>query len=140
MQYSSISVLIKTFNLFRYNGENIDEDLIDRETKHLQRLKQKIEERKKTHGKQKVLNVITLKQDEEKVLDSKNQVHVEKIVSVDLEDGNKSLPDENKTEKRKKGANDKGSEFKVLGLNDFEKKSQVTPSRYYINKISSSEV
>ncbi|KPI94776.1 putative ATP-dependent RNA helicase Dbp73D [Papilio xuthus] len=114
------------FIINRYNGENVDEDIIDRETKHLQRLKQKIEERKKSHETQKVLDVITLKQDEEKVLNIENQVHVEESVTVDLkEDANYDLPDEKKSEKRKKDTNEKGIEFKVLGLNDFEKKSKV---------------
>ncbi|CAH2050247.1 unnamed protein product, partial [Iphiclides podalirius] len=50
------------FIINRYKGDDVDEDLIDRETKHLQELKQKIEERKKLQVKLQVPDTITLKQ------------------------------------------------------------------------------
>ncbi|CAK1601869.1 unnamed protein product [Parnassius mnemosyne] len=112
------------FIINRYIGENVDDDLIDRETKHLQKLKQKIEERKKTHRNQKAIDTITLKhEDTEKQFECYKPLETENLKDS-VENNDKEITEENKGIKRKKSTNDR-VEFKVLGISDFEKKSKV---------------
>ncbi|CAH2102690.1 unnamed protein product [Euphydryas editha] len=116
------------FVINRYTGINEDSEIINQETLHLQKLKQKIEERKKKYDfNKKTPEIITLK---------------EQDLSVNLE-SNKIITDENKNNKTLENKNEEGdlapvdipaktnkadkhpNEFKVLGNTDFEKKTKI---------------
>ncbi|KAJ2947778.1 hypothetical protein O0L34_g9560 [Tuta absoluta] len=104
------------FVINRYTGTEDDVDIVDQETQHLQNFKQKIEERKKAHASQKKSDVITLRVPE-KLIDNEKNLTEKNIVEAD-----QKLEDLPKPERRSK---DKPtSEFKVLGAQDFEKKTK----------------
>ncbi|XP_041975255.1 probable ATP-dependent RNA helicase Dbp73D [Aricia agestis] len=111
------------FIINRYTDDNDDEKQKDNENLHLQRLKQKIEERRKTFTATRVQpETIVLKEQKEEESENK------------LEEIAQSSPDsqkrtENKTESsilsEKKETKKPAHDFKVLGSDDFEKKVQV---------------
>lgn len=116
------------FHHFRYTDPNEDNDAVNRETLHLQRLKQKIEERKKKHK----LNdsnpdTITLVQPapskDEIIKDGGNQDPARDQNEKSKVADNGPTFSNNTTSKTK--AEKPTSEFKVLGSTDFEKKSKV---------------
>lgn len=122
------------FIYFRYTGENEEEDVINQETLHLQRLKQKIEERKKAYKlNKKIPEIITLK-DPKPIKNLDNE-----LISKD-DNKQSSLNNQNdeldsldaRTESNKKDKLSKSkSEFKILGTTEFEKKSKVFNNSYY---------
>lgn len=100
----------------RYRETNEEVDEIDQETKRLQELKKRIEERKKAFALNKKSDVITLQQPAiEKQDISLNDIEVEKTIVCS---------EEPKTEAKKKESKHR-TEFKVLGVDDFEKKTKV---------------
>lgn len=112
----------------RYRETNEEVDIIDQETKHLQELKKRIEERKKAFASIKSPDVITLHQP---VIDKQDETKDLEVVDVELNDleVEKSTvgTDKLKTEAKKKKKETKPStEFKVLGVGDFEKKAKVS--------------
>ncbi|XP_068626634.1 probable ATP-dependent RNA helicase Dbp73D [Battus philenor] len=112
------------FIINRYKGENIDDNFIERETQHLQRLKERIEERKKSHNTQKVSKVITLKEDLNKDADF-NETPKNPLVNDKRDENNTEGDDQITLNKGNNTTTEKRNEFKVLGLNDFEQKSKV---------------
>ncbi|CAH2238952.1 probable ATP-dependent RNA helicase Dbp73D [Pararge aegeria] len=114
------------FIINRYTDANEDNDVVSRETLHLQRLKQKIEERKKNYKNHTITpDTITLKEQ------GPSQDHK---INNEISNENQDVPDEqDKTETNiedttvyNKSKVDKPiNEFKVLGSTDFEKKIQV---------------
>lgn len=113
--------------LTRYRETNEQVDIIDQESKHLQDLKKRIEERKKAFASNKKPDVITLhqpviqKQDEE--LKDSEVVHVP-LKDLEIE---KTITEKSQTEtKKQKKESIPTTEFKVLGVGDFEKKAKVT--------------
>ena len=92
----------------------------------MQRLKQKIEERKKAYkSSKKTPEVITLKEPELiKELNDKTNAEENKQNLLHTENIEADLSSVNKINSDKK--NKLKSEFKVLGTIDFEKKSQVS--------------
>ncbi|XP_032529172.2 probable ATP-dependent RNA helicase Dbp73D [Danaus plexippus] len=114
------------FVINRYKENNEKDDLINQETLHLQRLKQKIEERKKTHRKSQINNdVIVIKNDEllrdsgPQDIPAENKISEPELKSAEAKSNNEIQP------KRKKKSEQVSTEFKVLGTTDFEKKSKV---------------
>lgn len=102
----------------RYTEANEDVDIIDQETKHLQELKKRIEERKKAFALNKKPDVITLQQPvNEKRYEALKDLKLDKTV-VSIE---KSPPEAKKAKNDSKPT----TEFKVLGVDDFEKKAKV---------------
>lgn len=109
---------------YRYRETNDDVDITDQETKHLEKLKQIIEERKKV-VKKTTPDVITLKAKkntkEEKQIennDANDELESEVNLSVEVEEPPAKKPAKEKAEKPT-------HEFKVLGINEFEKKTKV---------------
>lgn len=111
------------FVINRYRDTNEDIDWVDRESKNLERLKQRIEERRKAHVDHKQSNFITLK--EIKTINEEKKTHENYLKNID-ESHEQEGVSENATKslninKKQKPLN----EFKVLGVNEFEKKIKV---------------
>ncbi|XP_072944775.1 probable ATP-dependent RNA helicase Dbp73D [Epargyreus clarus] len=112
------------FIVNRYKGPEDDTDLINQETIHLQKLKQKIEERKKAYKAPKTSDVITLKPDQTpKPL--KNKDDTTNIEPMELEETNTEKIDNNVDQTPISLKQKPSLEFKVLGCKDFDKKTKV---------------
>ncbi|KAI8438333.1 hypothetical protein MSG28_010899 [Choristoneura fumiferana] len=116
------------FVINRYRDPEEDVDLINQESKQLQKLKQKIEERKRAHSNIKRQDVISLREDKAPsiVAVSKNQPENDTEIegtSNDLKDSKarETQPDTHQTTVKEKST----FEFKVLGTENFEKKIKV---------------
>lgn len=111
------------FVINRYADANEGINLIDQETKHLQKLKQKIEERKKAYNNKKP-NVITLKESlnnpKEKEFNQNKDIIAQ---DDDLIKDNKA--NDSSSIQGGDQLNKTSFEFKVLGHSDFERKTQV---------------
>nr|XP_026494735.1 probable ATP-dependent RNA helicase Dbp73D [Vanessa tameamea] len=115
------------FIINRYTGANEESDVLDQETLHLKRLKQKIEERKKKHIlNKKIPDTITLKEQDVSVKSESTEIISSHNEKDDLETINENketltthVPSKiSKTDKHK-------NEFQVLGNTDFEKKAKI---------------
>ncbi|KAL0901675.1 hypothetical protein ABMA27_006874 [Loxostege sticticalis] len=110
------------FVINRYR-EGDDQDIVNQETKHLEKLKKDIEERKKLHASTNVSNLKSkvIKQSNEAEKDNNTKVTVPKAIEDD------SLIQTSAVEVNLKPSDkDKIThEFKVLGGNDFEQKPKV---------------
>lgn len=106
----------------RYRDTNEEVDLVKQETIHLEKLKQKIEERKKLNNVTKTPDIITLKLQPKTHEREANLIPQDKntVKQENEEIENKEVKIENKLFKEKLS-----SEFKVLGTNEFEKKIKV---------------
>lgn len=106
---------------FRYRDSDEEIDTDDHEIKHLEKLKQKIEERKKT---------ITLAKSTESDVNTINQQKTVESVATneDIKEGDpEPITEHKKLPKPKKLVKENISqEFKVLGVNEFEKKVKVS--------------
>lgn len=97
-------------------------DIINQETKHLQELKQRIEERKKAFAVQKKSDVITLQEPSEQP--SEDTVRTLTVVESKINTEENEPP---KHQQSKNIGKEKHThEFKVLGAKDFEKKTKVS--------------
>ncbi|KAF9816084.1 hypothetical protein SFRURICE_003635 [Spodoptera frugiperda] len=112
-------------NRYRDVEEDAAVDIAEQEAKHLEKLKKKIAERKSAYASKRTSNVITLKPQKEvvepKKVDSEDNKEAPKIDEEAKTDSNTDViqkPDK----KRAKPT----QEFKVLGVNDFEKKAKVS--------------
>ncbi|XP_034836057.1 probable ATP-dependent RNA helicase Dbp73D [Maniola hyperantus] len=114
------------FIINRYTDTNEDNDVVNRETLHLQRLKQKIEERKKSYKANDTKpDTITLKEETSQGLQISNE-SLNENHTVPNDENETPKTDINDTLSNNKTKTDKPtSEFKVLGSTDFEKRSKV---------------
>ncbi|XP_063548814.1 probable ATP-dependent RNA helicase Dbp73D [Cydia strobilella] len=115
-----------TINRYRDPGEDID--LFTHETKQLQKLKQKIEERRKTHSTFKQLDVITLKQETAACTKSDHSFNPKPAISIQAEEDKDETVDniiDNTIQPQKIVEQKPNFEFKVLGTDSFEKKTKV---------------
>lgn len=114
--------------VFRYR-ESDDQDIVNQETKHLEKLKKDIEERKKLHASTNVSNLKSkvIKQSNEAEKDNNTKVTVPKAIE------DESLIQTSAVEVNLKPSDkDKIThEFKVLGGNDFEQKPKVPFYNYF---------
>ncbi|XP_045773964.1 probable ATP-dependent RNA helicase Dbp73D [Maniola jurtina] len=115
------------FIINRYTDTNEDNDVINRETLHLQRLKQKIEERKKSYkGNETRPDTITLKEE----ISQQQQINSESLnenlgAPKDEYETPKTAINDTLSNNKRKTDDKTTSEFKVLGSTDFEKRSKV---------------
>ncbi|KAM3967577.1 putative ATP-dependent RNA helicase Dbp73D [Aphomia sociella] len=114
------------FVINRYRDSNEEINLAELESRNLEKLKQKIEERRKACDSRQQSNVITLKQlptKNEKLTIEKTSVDIKDIDDQKLEISEISA---DKTKSYNENQNQKPfHEFKVLGINEFEKKTKV---------------
>lgn len=104
---------------FRYRDSDDDIDTVDQETKQLEKLKQKIEERKKTFIR--TSSSVIYASSKEESNENKNESVPEPIETPE------TIPVEIEEPKSKKPLKEKTShEFKVLGINEFETKAKVS--------------
>lgn len=110
--------------IYRYRDKDEEIDLAEQEAKHLERLKKRIAERKTAYSVKKTLNEITLKPQKpaeepksEPILNQEESVEKKQEPLVDKTDNNI----QKQSSKKAKPSH----EFKVLGVNDFEKKTKV---------------
>lgn len=115
----------------RYTEANEDVDIIDQETKHLQELKKRIEERKKAFALNKKPDVITLQQ---KINEKRDEVLKDLELDKTVVSIEKSPPEA----KKKKTDSKPTTEFKVLGVDDFEKKTKVNCLYFLFHYLLSS--
>ncbi|XP_045458824.1 probable ATP-dependent RNA helicase Dbp73D [Melitaea cinxia] len=115
------------FIINRYTGSNENSEIINQETLHLQKLKQKIEERKKIYNiKKKTPDTITLKKHDLSDNLENNRTNINENKSNEtVEDKNveDDLAPVNIPAKPNK-INKQQNEFKILGNTDFEKKTK----------------
>ncbi|PZC73571.1 hypothetical protein B5X24_HaOG209400 [Helicoverpa armigera] len=112
------------FVINRYRDTNEDEvvDIVEQEAQHLENLKKRIAERKSAYATKKPSNVITLKP--QIVVEEHEEKDKEKLdaASEDLQVD----PSTNVVQKQERKKSKPSHEFKVLGVNDFEKKAKVS--------------
>ncbi|KAJ8735469.1 hypothetical protein PYW07_007089 [Mythimna separata] len=111
-------------NRYRDVNEDVVVDVAEQEAKNLEKLKKRIAERKSAYATKKTSDVITLKP--QKAVEEPKEDHVELIeVAGSVEE---TKPDNNintiPKQDRKKAK--LSNEFKVLGVNEFEKKAKVS--------------
>lgn len=112
------------FCRYRDINEDVVVDVAEQEAKHLEKLKKKIAERKSAYATKKTSDVITLKPQKaaEKPKDNVelNKDEVAEPVQ-EIKTDSIATPVQNQDKKKAKPSH----EFKVLGINDFEKKPKV---------------
>ncbi|XP_023949642.2 probable ATP-dependent RNA helicase Dbp73D [Bicyclus anynana] len=115
------------FIINRYTDTNDDNDAVNRETLHLQRLKQKIEERKKsfkvTEATPDTITLIDQGPSNEQPINNSSTSGTQDV-SNDQKDITETEIDSTLSNNKSK-AEKPTSEFKVLGNTDFEKKFKV---------------
>lgn len=110
---------IYVYCVHRYRDINEDVDIAEQEAKHLEKLNKRIAERKSAYATKKKSDVITLRP--QKPIEESKKELVQSIAEVP-----KKEQKEEDTQGGIKTYNTKPShEFKVLGVNDFEKKTKV---------------
>lgn len=107
------------FVLNRYKDPKEEENLIGQETKHLEKLKQRIEERKRLNDVNKAPNIITLKE-QKSIVEINNEEPSQQVKIIENEDHIVERKRKNESLREKSFP-----EFKVLGSNEFEKKTKV---------------
>lgn len=105
---------------FRYRDSDEDIDTVDQEAKHFEKLKQKIEERKKTFAKTKQLELDSSTINEKELVETVVENH------DDVQDDDPEPITEEVEVQNKKKTEKVSHEFKVLGNNDFERKAKVS--------------
>lgn len=112
------------FVINRYRDTNEDEvvDIVEQEAQHLENLKKRIAERKSAYATKKPSNVITLKP--QIVVEEHEEKDKEKLDTAS-EDPQVD-PSTNVVQKQERKRSKPSHEFKVLGVNDFEKKAKVS--------------
>ncbi|KAJ0182616.1 hypothetical protein K1T71_001985 [Dendrolimus kikuchii] len=112
------------FVLNRYRDTSEVVDLMTQESVHLEKLKQKIEERKKLHATNKESDIIIIKQPQPKEDQRDTELSLQDIKIVEDEENNN---EDRELTTRDKPLKEKSlSEFKVLGTNEFKKKIKVS--------------
>ncbi|XP_059045993.1 probable ATP-dependent RNA helicase Dbp73D [Achroia grisella] len=109
------------FVINRYRDNNEEVDWVDQESKNLEKLKQKIEERRKTCVDHKQSNNIILK--EVKAIDDEKVTHKNEV--KDIQEYHKQEVAATGTIKSPNIQKQNLHEFKVLGIKEFEKKIKV---------------
>lgn len=127
MKDNTVHIFLLNFFLYRYRDANEDvvADIAEQEAKHLEKLKKRIAERKSAYATKKTSDVITLKP--QKVLEEPKEDHVElkKEVAQTGDEAKTDTNDTNAVYKQDRKKAKPSHEFKVLGVNDFEKKTKV---------------
>ncbi|CAH0592344.1 unnamed protein product [Chrysodeixis includens] len=112
------------FVINRYRDKDEDVDLAEQEAKHLERLKKRIAERKTAYSVKKTLNEITLKPQKPIEEPKTEPIQIQEAPTEKIQEPSLDKT-ENNTQKQSKKAKP-SHEFKVLGVNDFEKKTKVS--------------
>ena len=120
-----IVIFINIFYRYRDVNEDVVVDIAEQEAKHLEKLKKRIAERKSAYATKKTSNVITLKP--QKVVEEPKEDLVELKEKEVAKTGEEAKIENstNVTQKQDRKKAKPSHEFKVLGVNDFEKKTKV---------------